>query len=60
MGKDFRVCYCYEDRNGNTFVVLERRGRHYTRPCKLDGFGCPSFRFLGVNWFTGGRCIRLY
>ena len=48
---DFSILYTYEQECGTkNFIVPRRKGRVYIRPCKLDGYSRPVFRFLGKKW----------
>ena len=57
---DFTILYTYEKDCGmKYYVVLKRKGRIYTRPCKLDGLNHPVFRFMGRTWTPDIR-IQLF
>ena len=55
----FRICYFYE-RNGKTFVNIERNHKHYDRPCKILGDDRPVFQFLGRTWYHDRPLRRIY
>lgn len=46
---DFRINYFFE-RNCTIFVNITRKGRNYDRPCKIDSYDHPCFRFRGKIW----------